>query len=69
MGVGFYISSRFPTSSHFGSRWNSVSRQVKAIRLTQHGIPLRGPKEMQCGATLGQSRATSSRVCPRDWRV
>ena len=55
MGVGFYPTSRFPTSSHCGSHWNGVGRQVKAIRLAQHGIPLRGPKEVQCGATLGHA--------------
>ena len=66
MGVGFHPTSRFPTSSQCRSRWNGVGRQVKAIRLTQHDIPLRGLKEIQCGATFGHAlaRISPSRVRP-----
>ena len=64
MGVGFYPTSRFLASSHCGSRWNGVGQQVKASRLAQNDIPLRGPKEIQCGATLGMhEHALASVVC------
>ena len=46
MGVGFYPTSRFPTSSHHGSCWIGAGRQVKVSWLVQHGISLRGPKEI-----------------------
>ena len=46
MGVGFYHTSRFPTSSHHGSPWIGAGRQVKVSQLVQHGISLRGPKEI-----------------------
>ena len=46
MGVGFYPTSRFPTSSHHGSHWNGAGRHVKVSRLVQHGISLSGPKEI-----------------------
>ena len=46
MGVGFYPTSRFPTSSHHGSHWIGAGRQVKVSWLVQHGISLRGPKEI-----------------------
>ena len=46
MGVGFYPTSRFPTSSHHGSRWIGAGQQVKVSPLVQHGISLRGPKEI-----------------------
>ena len=45
-GVGFYPTSRFPTSSHHGSCWIGAGRQVKVSRLAQHGISLRVPKEI-----------------------
>ena len=46
MGVGFYPTSRFPTSSHHGSCWIGAGRQVKVSRLVQHSISLRGLKEI-----------------------
>ena len=46
MGVGFYPTSRLPTSSHHGSHWIGAGRQVKVSRLVQRGISLRGPKEI-----------------------
>ena len=66
MGVGFYPTSRFPTSSNCRSRWNGVGRQVKAIWLAQHDIPLRGLKEIQCDAIQGHAwaRTSLSRVRP-----
>ena len=45
MGVGFYPTSRFPTSSHHGSHWIGAGQQVKVSWLVQHSISLRGPKE------------------------
>ena len=65
-GVGFYLPQGFPLPPIMGHVEMVLVDMIKASWLVQHGISLRGLKEIQCDATPWHTwaRTTLSRVRP-----